>query len=63
MEIRRSCRFFEDYRRTEATELNAHPYRTNILCTWFFLAMAHHRLVRKIPTSVGFSSLKERIDK
>jgi tetratricopeptide (TPR) repeat protein len=29
---------------TEAIELNAHPYRTNMLCTWFFLAMAHHRL-------------------
>jgi Flp pilus assembly protein TadD len=29
---------------TEATELSSHPYRTNMLCTWFFLAMAHHRL-------------------
>jgi WD40 repeat protein/tetratricopeptide (TPR) repeat protein len=37
---------FEDAvkRLTEATELNAHPYRTNMLCTWFFLSMAHHRL-------------------
>jgi serine/threonine protein kinase/Flp pilus assembly protein TadD len=29
---------------TEATALSAHPYRTNMLYTWFFLAMAHHRL-------------------
>ena len=29
---------------TEATELNVDPYRTNILLTWFYLAMAHHRL-------------------
>jgi WD40 repeat protein/Flp pilus assembly protein TadD len=29
---------------TEATELHAHPYQTNMLYTWFFLAMAHHRL-------------------
>jgi WD40 repeat protein/serine/threonine protein kinase/tetratricopeptide (TPR) repeat protein len=37
---------FEDAvkRLTEATELDTHPYRTNMLCTWFFLAMAHHRL-------------------
>jgi tetratricopeptide (TPR) repeat protein len=28
---------------TEATELSAGPYQTNMLCTWFFLAMAHHR--------------------
>jgi WD40 repeat protein/Flp pilus assembly protein TadD len=31
-------------RLTEATELSSHPYRTNMLCTWFFLAMAHQRL-------------------
>jgi len=31
-------------RLTEATALNADPYRTNMLYTWFFLAMAHHRL-------------------
>jgi serine/threonine protein kinase/WD40 repeat protein/Flp pilus assembly protein TadD len=31
-------------RLTEASELSPHPYRTNMLCTWFFLAMAHHRL-------------------
>jgi tetratricopeptide (TPR) repeat protein len=37
---------FEDAvsRLTEATELSCHPYRTNMLHTWFFLAMAHHRL-------------------
>ena len=29
---------------TEATELSCHPYRTNMLSTWFFLAMAQHRL-------------------
>jgi tetratricopeptide (TPR) repeat protein len=29
---------------TEATELNPGPYRTNMLCTWFFLAMAPGRL-------------------
>ena len=29
---------------TEATELSCHPYRTNMLSTWFYLAMAHHRL-------------------
>jgi hypothetical protein len=31
-------------RSTEATELTCHPYRTNMLYTWFNLAMAHHRL-------------------
>jgi Flp pilus assembly protein TadD len=37
---------FEDAvkRLTEATELSCHPYRTNMLHTWYFLAMAHHRL-------------------
>jgi WD40 repeat protein/serine/threonine protein kinase/Flp pilus assembly protein TadD len=37
---------FEDAvkRLNEATELSSHPYRTNMLQTWFFLAMAHHRL-------------------
>ncbi len=37
---------FEDAvkRLTEATELTAHPYRTNMFHTHFFLAMAHHRL-------------------
>jgi serine/threonine protein kinase/WD40 repeat protein/tetratricopeptide (TPR) repeat protein len=37
---------FEDAikRLTEATELTAHPYRTNMLHTYFFLAMAHERL-------------------
>jgi len=29
---------------TEATELSCHPYRTNMLLTYFYLAMAHHRL-------------------
>jgi tetratricopeptide (TPR) repeat protein len=29
---------------TEATKLNADPCRTNMLHTWFYLAMAHHRL-------------------
>jgi serine/threonine protein kinase/WD40 repeat protein/tetratricopeptide (TPR) repeat protein len=29
---------------TEATKLSCHPYRTNMLQTWFFLAMAHQRL-------------------
>jgi WD40 repeat protein/tetratricopeptide (TPR) repeat protein len=38
-------------RLTEATELNAHPYRTNMLCTWFFLAMAHHRLGHSAESS------------
>jgi tetratricopeptide (TPR) repeat protein len=28
----------------EATEINVDPYRTNMLHTWFYLAMAHHRL-------------------
>jgi WD40 repeat protein/Flp pilus assembly protein TadD len=41
----RAGRFEEAVTRlTEATELSCHPYRTNMLCTWFFLAMAHHRL-------------------
>jgi Flp pilus assembly protein TadD len=41
----RAGRFQEAVQRlTEATERNAHPYRTNMLCTWFFLAMAHQRL-------------------
>jgi tetratricopeptide (TPR) repeat protein len=41
----RARRFEEAVQRlTEATELNAHPYRTNMLYTWFFLAMAQHRL-------------------
>jgi serine/threonine protein kinase/WD40 repeat protein/tetratricopeptide (TPR) repeat protein len=31
-------------RLTEATERDAHPYRTDMLYTWFVLAMAHHRL-------------------
>jgi WD40 repeat protein/serine/threonine protein kinase/tetratricopeptide (TPR) repeat protein len=31
-------------RLTEATSLNAGPYWTNMLYTWFFLAMAQHRL-------------------
>ena len=31
-------------RLTEATELSCHPYRTNMLSTWFYLALAHHRL-------------------
>ncbi len=31
-------------RLTEATELSCHPYRTNMLYTWFYLAMAHQRL-------------------
>ncbi len=37
---------FEDAvkRLTEATALHAGPYRTDMLYTWFFLAMAHHRL-------------------
>jgi WD40 repeat protein/Flp pilus assembly protein TadD len=37
---------FEDAvtRLTEATELSCHPYRTNMLHTWSYLAMAHHRL-------------------
>jgi tetratricopeptide (TPR) repeat protein len=41
----RADRFEEAVQRlTEATELSAHPYRTNMLHTWFFLAMAQHRL-------------------
>jgi tetratricopeptide (TPR) repeat protein len=41
----RADRFAEAVERlTEATELSSHPYRTNMLHTWFFLAMAHHRL-------------------
>jgi serine/threonine protein kinase/WD40 repeat protein/tetratricopeptide (TPR) repeat protein len=37
---------FEDAvkRLTEASESSAGPYRTNMICTWFFLAMADHRL-------------------
>ncbi len=31
-------------RLTEASALNADPYTSNICYTWFFLAMAHHRL-------------------
>jgi len=41
----RAGRFEEAVKRlTEAAELSYHPYRTNIQHTWFFLAMAHHRL-------------------
>ncbi|MGO9922542.1 MAG: protein kinase domain-containing protein [Isosphaeraceae bacterium] len=41
----RADRFQEAVARfTEATELSCHPYRTNMLSTWFYLAMAHHRL-------------------
>jgi tetratricopeptide (TPR) repeat protein len=41
----RAGRFEEAVKRlTEATELSFHPYRTNMLHTWFFLAMSHHRL-------------------
>jgi len=41
----RAGRFEEAVKRlTEATELNPHPCRSNMLHTWFFLAMAHHRL-------------------
>jgi serine/threonine protein kinase/WD40 repeat protein/tetratricopeptide (TPR) repeat protein len=41
----RAGRFEEAVQRlTEATELSCHPYRTNMLYTWFFLAMAHLRL-------------------
>jgi eukaryotic-like serine/threonine-protein kinase len=41
----RAGRFKEAVERlTEATKLDAHPYRSNMLHTWFFLAMAHHRL-------------------
>ena len=31
-------------RLTEATELSPDPYRSDMLHTWFYLAMAHHRL-------------------
>jgi hypothetical protein len=41
----RAGRFEEAVARlTEATELSCHPYRTNMLHTCFYLAMAHHRL-------------------
>jgi WD40 repeat protein/serine/threonine protein kinase/tetratricopeptide (TPR) repeat protein len=41
----RAGRFEEAVKRlTEATELSCHPYRTNMQHTWYFLAMAHHRL-------------------
>jgi serine/threonine protein kinase/WD40 repeat protein/tetratricopeptide (TPR) repeat protein len=41
----RAGRFEEAVARlTEATELSSHPYQTNMLSTWFYLAMAHHRL-------------------
>jgi serine/threonine protein kinase/WD40 repeat protein/tetratricopeptide (TPR) repeat protein len=41
----RADRFEEAVKQlTEATKLNAHPYRSDMLCTWFFLAMAHQRL-------------------
>ena len=41
----RAGRFGEAVERlTEATELSSYPYRTNMLCTWFFLSMARHRL-------------------
>jgi WD40 repeat protein/serine/threonine protein kinase/tetratricopeptide (TPR) repeat protein len=41
----RAGRFEEAVQRlTEANELTCHPYYTNRLHTWFFLAMAHHRL-------------------
>jgi serine/threonine protein kinase/WD40 repeat protein/tetratricopeptide (TPR) repeat protein len=41
----RAGRFEEAVPRlTEATELSCHPYRTNMQHTWYFLAMAHHRL-------------------
>jgi WD40 repeat protein/serine/threonine protein kinase/tetratricopeptide (TPR) repeat protein len=41
----RAGRFEEAVKRlTEATELSCDPYRTNMLATWFYLAMAHHRL-------------------
>jgi tetratricopeptide (TPR) repeat protein len=41
----RAGRFEEAVPRlTEATELSCHPYRTNMLDTWLYLAMAHHRL-------------------
>jgi serine/threonine protein kinase/WD40 repeat protein/Flp pilus assembly protein TadD len=41
----RAGRFEEAVKRlTEAAELSSHPYRTNLLHTWFFLAMANYRL-------------------
>jgi tetratricopeptide (TPR) repeat protein len=41
----RAGRFEEAIKKlTEATELNPGAYRTNMLYTWFFLAMSHHRL-------------------
>jgi eukaryotic-like serine/threonine-protein kinase len=41
----RAGRFEEAVTRlTEATELSCHPHRTNMLSTWFYLAMAYHRL-------------------
>jgi serine/threonine protein kinase/WD40 repeat protein/tetratricopeptide (TPR) repeat protein len=41
----RADRFEEAVARlTEATELSCHPYRSNVLLTEFYLAMAHHRL-------------------
>jgi serine/threonine protein kinase/WD40 repeat protein/tetratricopeptide (TPR) repeat protein len=41
----RAGRFEEAIRQlTEATKLGVHPYRSNMLTTWYFLAMAHHRL-------------------
>jgi tetratricopeptide (TPR) repeat protein len=41
----RAGRFEEAVTRlTEATELTCHPYRTDMVYTWFYLAMAHHRL-------------------
>jgi serine/threonine protein kinase/WD40 repeat protein/Flp pilus assembly protein TadD len=41
----RAARFEEAVKQlTEATKLSSHPYRTNLLTTCFFLAMAHHRL-------------------
>jgi tetratricopeptide (TPR) repeat protein len=29
---------------TQASEMNPGPYRSNMICTWFFLAMTHYRL-------------------
>jgi tetratricopeptide (TPR) repeat protein len=41
----RAGRFEEAVKRlTEASTLHADPYRTNMLYTWYFLAMAHQRL-------------------
>ena len=31
-------------RLTEATEMSPDPYRSNMINTWYYLAMAHHRL-------------------